>query len=522
MAVCAVFTDWLVSRRPMGEIHQIIKAQIPDFLDLSGRLGTKAASFLAADTPVDAAAAQPLETFSLFSHQRPSEPTSPAAPAPDHGLATPPPAPLPPASARASKAEQPEPPKKTGYVEEVYVHHRECLEQAANLGKPATPRLCDELVANTPECGVHFMFSKTHPDWACRCCAPLGAEDGPESENWDVYKLQTPRPKTFAAVPTLPAAPDPFAGLPVAEGPRPGWLLKEDGLVVDAREPPGHGGILIIQGVLQDAQSTWGRRSGLRPDWLRAILATNRAHARKYKHAMIIRAQPTQPQLTKWQVRQCGKKSTNACVKDNERENYNWEKHLMLSEYLLHPQNFSHVLMLDADAALVKPDHDTLRQIVAILSKNGKDLFLTDEDWLKNGEGRINGGLMFCKNTPFTRWLFQDTFHAHLMGPAHLKNWKIGVDEMECSSNEQICLNDLWRGSGKSKFAPYAMMASGLIYNRGAEPGIEGLGINHIHDENVEIMHWMGGSKPSATVAICRGKRDLTGEGPTGYGCKTK
>merc|ERR1712232_403383 len=144
--------------------------------------------------------------------------------------------------------------------------------------------------------------------------------------------------------------------------------------------------------------------------------------------------------------------------------------------------------------ALVKPDHDTLREIAKILDSKKKSLFLTDEDWLLNGQGRINGGLMMAKNTPFTRALFQDTFHAHIMGPAHLKKWKIGVEELECSSNEQICLNDLWPGGGKKHFEPYAMMASGLKYNRGAEPGIHGLGIDHIHDKDVEIMHWMGGS----------------------------
>merc|ERR1711957_331750 len=93
--------------------------------------------------------------------------------------------------------------------------------------------------------------------------------------------------------------------------------------------------------------------------------------------------------------------------------------------------------------------------IALVLEKKKKDLFLTDEDWLLNGQGRINGGLMLAKNTPFTRNLFQDTFHAHIMGPAHLKNWKIGIKELECSSNEQICLNDLWRGSGKDIFAPF-------------------------------------------------------------------
>merc|ERR1719362_1212811 len=132
----------------------------------------------------------------------------------------------------------------------------------------------------------------------------------------------------------MPPETDPLVGLPVADGLRPNWLVKEDALVVDARASGG-GGILILQPVLRDSRSDWGKRQGPRPQWLRAILATNREHARRHGHAMVIRAQPTQPQLTPWQVRGCGKKSVPACVRLNECENFNWEKHLMMSEYLL-------------------------------------------------------------------------------------------------------------------------------------------------------------------------------------------
>jgi len=404
-----------------------------------------------------------------------------------------------------------------GYTEVIHARGQECDEQGLNLGHIHTVRECDEMVAISPECGLHFMFSKAHPDWACRCCTGVGADDGPASPLWSVYKLQTPRPKSLPPIPTLPPVTDPMAGLPVADVPRPSWLIKEDAVVVDARDPPGRGGIVILQPVLTDSRSEWGKRTGLRPRWLRAILATNRAHARRHGLAVVVRAQPTQPQLTPWMVRQCRKKSTAACVRQNERENFNWEKHLMMSEYLLSPQNFTHILMLDADAALVHPTRDTLRGIARTLDEKGRDLFLTDEDWLEDGAGRINGGLMFAKNTNFTRALFQDTFHAHVLGPSRLQKWKIGVPDLECSSNEQICLNDLWRGAGKHHFAPHAMMASGKKFNRGAERG----GVDHINDDEVELMHWMGGAKGSAGGAICGGYgRDLTGDGRSGYGCK--
>jgi len=270
-------------------------------------------------------------------------------------------------------------------------------------------------------------------------------------------------------------------------------LAREDELIVDAR-PLKQGGILILQAVLMDARSDWGKSSGLRPHWLRAILATNRAHAVRNGHAMALRAQPTNPQLTPWQWRQCGMKDVAGCVKRNERENFNWEKHLMMAEYLTSPQNFTHVLMLDADAALVNLHHDTLRQTATVMDRKQKHLFLTDEDWLEHGEGRINGGLMYAKNTAFTQGLFQDTFDAHIAGNAMHKEWRIGIPELECSSNEQICLNDLYRGQGKKYFDPFAMMASGKKYNRGAERG----GERHIDDIEVEVMHWMGGSKSTA------------------------
>jgi len=309
----------------------------------------------------------------------------------------------------------------------------------------------------------------------------------------------------------------------VSEKPRPSWLARQDALVVDGR-PTEHGGILILQAVLSDSGSTWGskkiKKQGDRPDWLRAILATNRAHAEKHGHVMVLRAHPTHPQLTDWMIKECGKKSRQLCAKHNERETYNWEKHLMMSDYLLSPQNFSHVLMLDADAALVQPQLDTLRRIAKILEDKTKALFLTDEDWLDaNGKGRINGGLMYAKNTEFTRGLFLDTFAAHVAGQKNLKHGLTGVQDLRCTSNEQVCLNDLYYGGNNKHILPHTIMATGKKYNRGAERGGEA----HLTDPTTEIMHWMGGAKGSAGKALCSGfGRDLTFGGPQGYGCKPR
>lgn len=413
----------------------------------------------------------------------------------------------------------------SGYTPVILHQGRECERQAKDLGFLATAKECDKAAAANNACGGHFMFSYTNPSWHCRCCTKDGADDGHVSEAWNVMTIQSTIPE--ARRPAPPKAVGPGAGLPVAEGPRPGWLVKEDGLVVDGRKKKS-GGILILQAVLMDQYSEWGKTAGKRPRWLRSILATNRERARQFGHAMVLRWAPSKKQLTKWQLAACkaNGKSKLKCLKENERENFNWEKHLMMAEYLNSPQNFSHVFMLDADAALVRADHDSLALMSQILEDEKKDVFLSDEDWLKYGEGRINGGLIFVKNTNFTRALFNDTFDAHRAGRPI--DWRIGV-KIQCTSNEQICLNALFNGDGKEVFRPKSMIASGKRFNRGGctlhhcgeggmtDPTMAELGMA---DPKLEIMHFMGGSKGTAADALCgEGARDLTGGGKEGYGC---
>ncbi|CAJ1425273.1 unnamed protein product [Effrenium voratum] len=392
-------------------------------------------------------------------------------------------------------------------------------------------------------------------DGRCHACH---AEEGPELRGLEAQFHYQPQPQLPACTPTPPTpgapapapappveppAPEPAVstpkpapyilnvgknGLPVADTPRPKWLVKEDELVIDARPQP-HGGMLIVQPVLMDAGGTWGKSKAERPRWLRAILATNRNHARLHGHVVILRWQPTQPQLTKWQKRQCSvnKLDERTCTKHNERENFNWEKHLMLHEYLVSPQNFSHVLMLDADAALVKHSIDILGGIARDMEKRNLDVFLTSEDWLLNGENRINGGFLMTRNTPWSQKLFQDTFQAHVKGPGGLRRWRIGLPAQECSSNEQICLNDVMSGSNKELVKGHMALESGVIYNRGgctvkhcgepiSDPNMEAKGMK---DERLQVLHFMGGSKHLAPEALCEGGKDYTGDGPKGYGC---
>eukprot|EP00439_Symbiodinium_sp_Y106_P059470 s1542_g8.t1 len=180
-------------------------------------------------------------------------------------------------------------------------------------------------------------------------------------------------------------------GLPKAEGPRPSWLLKEDLLVVDARRE-AHGGMLIVQPVFMEAGPLWGASSApARPRWLRAILATNRHHARKHGLCLVIRWLPSKPQL---------------------------------QEYLLSPQNFSHVLLLDADATIIRHERNVLGEMAAMLDKEGRDVLFTDEDWLLHGARRINGGVILAKGSSWSQDLFRDTVEAHELGPRGLQRWR--------------------------------------------------------------------------------------------------
>lgn len=337
----------------------------------------------------------------------------------------------------------------------------------------------------------------------------------------------------LALVPQLAAAivvgslPEGSDGLPVASGHRPGWLARRDELVVDAR-PQQRGGMLIMQLVLMDAGGYWGKMgSRQRPRWLRSILATNRHHARTHGHAMVLRWKRTLP-LTDWQHEQCHRKGTKReeCIKKWERENFCWEKFPFMVDYLLNSQEFTHMIMLDADAALVRHHVDILGGIAQQMQDQNIDVFLTDEDWLKNGQNRINGGVIMARNSKWSEDMFQDAFDAHKLGPKMHKKWRIGETGVMCTSNEQICLNDLFYGHGRKLMQGHMAFESGIVYNRGgctlkhcwekiSDPSMERL---RMDDERLLIVHFMGGSKNFAPDILCNSEH-YTGEGPNAYGC---
>lgn len=156
-------------------------------------------------------------------------------------------------------------------------------------------------------------------------------------------------------------------GLPVDHGPGPSWLLNEDKLVVDARAEISKGrgaGMLVAVPVFLDHKARNFGDKVNRPRWLRACLAASRARIRRHGHAMVVRWKPTLREVPRV-VKKCPKAAAQhlQCLHENEGRTFNWEKELLMLEYLLSPENFSHVLVLDADAALVHPEHDTLATI---------------------------------------------------------------------------------------------------------------------------------------------------------------
>lgn len=283
--------------------------------------------------------------------------------------------------------------------------------------------------------------------------------------------------------------------------------------------------MLLVTVVNMDASNTWGVEHVKRPRWLRVMLEITKAHVRKHGHAMALRWKPTQPQLTEWQIEACHREKAGdgECVKRNERENINWEKHLMLSDYLHSPANFSHVMMMDADAIFTRADADSMSSMAKVLEEKAADLFTASEDWMKHGEERINGGVLLAKNTKFTGDLFQDLWECHRA--KWVKSTRTLVDgPIQCSSNEMVGLND-WRS--RRGMAQKIHLASGRYWNRGGEV-LFALQNDHsdarmheqgLKDPEMEIIHFVGGTKNPAGDVLCRSFVDLTGENASAYAC---
>lgn len=304
-----------------------------------------------------------------------------------------------------------------------------------------------------------------------------------------------------------------FSSLPLNAGLQPSWIRRADALVIDERkkavDKAPSGGMLLATVVSVDSHGQWGN-AGVRPPWLRSMLAANLAHVQAHGHAWVIRWQPTQPQLTTWQKQACDttRIDDGDCTRRHESDNLGWEKGLMMKEYLQSPQMFSHVLVMDADAVFVHRGHDSMTRMARILDEEKKDVFVANEDWLKYGEGRLNAGVILASNSDFSRKLFGDLWECHqsleLPHPVTLED-----GAASCGSTAPIALNE-WKG--RRGVQERIHLASGRTWNRGGETLFtkspmhrdDRMFMSGIKDPELEIIHFMGTDKHSATSQVCQ------------------
>ncbi|CAD7922148.1 unnamed protein product [Amoebophrya sp. A25] len=385
--------------------------------------------------------------------------------------------------------------------------------------------------------------------------------------------------KNFVSLGPLPQRmPWPVAngkGLPAQCDPkRPEWLVREDRLLLDvnAHKVSDKVRALAVVTVIEAAGADdWGKPAD-RPNWSRTLLAATLQHLRQWGHGLVARTQftdqrqqstssegreRTRSHLQDWQRYQCSeqKKSAEQCEKDFQRENFNWEKHLMLADYLNLKEGkgyrFTHVAMLDGDLALVNRQVDSLGLLAWHMWRAGKSLFMANEDWLKGeDEGaarsharRGNGGFILATGS-FGRKLFLDSFDAHVHGNGRGTKgsrggapvWpRLGIRQ-ECSSNEQLCLSDIMYStshrfpddsmgpspntavstSGETDAAPGSnvpghqgeprtaksliFLGSGTFWNRGRSPQKPGM---PDPDARLHVLHYMGGGRQQSLRDLC-------------------
>ncbi|CAK0833146.1 unnamed protein product, partial [Prorocentrum cordatum] len=135
------------------------------------------------------------------------------------------------------------------------------------------------------------------------------------------------------------------------------------------------------------------------------------------------------------------------------REVSAWEKMRMMRDMLKVP-GFTHVLILDGDAVMNHMRRDTMAEMARLLEQEStpsrsRQILLINEDY-RGGDGPdgkgtgLNTGMMFAKNTDFTRQLFADMARANQLGPA----WS-GPGPW-CGTNEQACLES-WQSWKKRR-----------------------------------------------------------------------
>eukprot|EP00729_Bicosta_minor_P021986 gene21986-19108_t len=199
------------------------------------------------------------------------------------------------------------------------------------------------------------------------------------------------------------------------------------------------------------------------PYWLNTTLENNVDHMRRYHHRLDLKWMDA-PKLLPWQEEDCEKDNDkDKCISGMHRKNANWLKLETILEYLDSPAAPEYVLMVDAGGYVIihtKPNHDNLQAMIDTLAESGKSVMFGDESWGDhNAALRINGGVMFAKNTP---WVLERNLQA---GTIIINTAKI--------MNNSVCATE------------GVLLASGMIWNRHPKIGLE----------EGELIHFMGAAK---------------------------
>jgi len=242
--------------------------------------------------------------------------------------------------------------------------------------------------------------------------------------------------------------------------------------------------------MIRDLNMRWSPDKTEQPDWVLEILARNVDILQRHGHGMIVREGMEPLDLLPWQKEDCKSKEGDVAqlIIDYLHQNTNRQKEAILAKYLAEP-GLTHVAVLDADVVFTQSDRDTLRELAQELDREGKDLFLADEDWRSKGAGQVNGGFILAKVTDFSKDFFRNLTLAHEDG-GH-----------GCINGTQLCLEG-WLDQPEMKRR--TLVKTGSAYNchpRGIK--VDGntsnaTGQRSLQDSDLHVLHFMGAAKAVA------------------------
>mmetsp|Transcript_38568 Transcript_38568/g.81978 ORF Transcript_38568/g.81978 Transcript_38568/m.81978 type:complete len:535 (+) Transcript_38568:156-1760(+) len=284
----------------------------------------------------------------------------------------------------------------------------------------------------------------------------------------------------------------------------------QDWVVTGARRPDAVVGMVLLRHRDVVAFDFDMKRA---PPWAKMIFAVNRDFCRRHGYKLVLRdgghALPTP-----WQSQQCGKrhhtsKDIYECQRKYDGENNSWEKCAMMVHYL-ERSGARHVLLLDADAAFVHKEQDTVGNLIRELEVAGKDMLLANIDYEKgNGPNRLSCSMMFAKSTDFTRTLFNNLVQAHKQGQQY--KGPGGPCNGDCHCFES------WVQT-YPQLKEHLLVVSGLRYNRQectfrcctscpTNTALPGLDKRSWNDPELEVLHFASGNSRGAAVKILKGRR---------------